>query len=64
VPEIDRSEILALAERVERSEVSADDGRVLATLLGHIVDLTDELREKYVSIRRRRRVAFGPLSER
>jgi hypothetical protein len=64
VLEIDRSEILALAERVERRELTEAEGPLLASLLRHLVDLTDELREKYASIRRLRRVAFGPSSER
>jgi hypothetical protein len=64
VPQIDRSEVLALAERVERGEVAQEDGPLLAALLRHLVRLTDELREKNASIRRLRRVAFGPSSER
>jgi transposase len=63
-PRIDRSEILGLAERVECGGVSQEDGPLLASLLRHLVRLTDELREKNASIRRLRRVAFGPSSER
>jgi hypothetical protein len=63
-PRIDRSEILGLAERVECGGVSQEDAPPLASLLHHLVRLTDELREKNASIRRLRRVAFGPSSER
>jgi hypothetical protein len=46
VPEIERSQILGLAERIERREMAEADGPLLATLLRHLVKFTDVLREK------------------
>jgi hypothetical protein len=59
VPQIDRSAVLALAERAQHGEASPDDGPLLAILLLHLVRLIDELCARNASIRRLHRVAFG-----
>src|SRR4051794_30184411 len=61
---LDRAEVLALADRARHGELLPADGPLVAALLAQLVSLTDQLREKNASIRRLRRVAFGPSSER
>jgi hypothetical protein len=63
-PSVDRTEVLALADRARRGELSPADGSLVVALLAQLVSPTDQLREKNASIRRLRRVAFGPSSER
>lgn len=63
-PIIGRDEALALADRIERGEITAADHPSIAALIRRHVLLTDLLREKNASIRRLQRVAFGPSSER
>jgi hypothetical protein len=48
-PQIDRSEVLAPAEHVERGEVSRDDGPQLATPLRRLACRADGLRERNAS---------------
>jgi hypothetical protein len=57
VPQIDRSEVLALAERVECGGAAKEDGPLFASLLRHLVRLTDELRNPSREHRRTSRAA-------
>lgn len=61
---IDRSEIDALIERLDRGEVLDDDLPRIAELLRLLVCLADECASQQVSMRRLQRLLFGPSSER
>jgi hypothetical protein len=63
-PIIAREEALALADRVERGEVTAADPPVIAALVRQYVELTDLLREKNASIHRFQQLVFASRSER
>lgn len=63
IPKTDSSEIEALIERLERFNIEPLDAQLVERLLRLVLSMASLLQHKNASIRRLRRLIFGPRSD-